>query len=110
MKPDPKPPLFADELRSAWEQDPSPTVRKLLWEIYRLRQVILTVDHHFQVIARVWKADVGGRLVAMEHLRVLLYNEATIAEERLRAMGKDPRSRSMGLSHGQSAGDTDMLS
>ncbi len=35
------PPLTRAELRELWERNPLPAVRRLLWEVYRLRAVAL---------------------------------------------------------------------
>jgi hypothetical protein len=35
------PPLHVEELRGIWQTDRSPNVRRLLWEIARLRDVVL---------------------------------------------------------------------
>jgi len=35
------PPLSTDELRLIWKRSPTPAVRLLLWEIYRLRLVAI---------------------------------------------------------------------
>ncbi|CAG2129028.1 hypothetical protein LMG26411_00105 [Cupriavidus numazuensis] len=40
------PPLARDEFRDIWTRNRSPDVRDLLWEIARLRNVVLHSHHH----------------------------------------------------------------
>ena len=35
------PSLTREQLRAIWERNPLPVVRRLLWEVYRLRVVVL---------------------------------------------------------------------
>ena len=37
-------PLTSDQLRAIYEASPTPAVRRLLWEIHRLRATILAAD------------------------------------------------------------------
>ena len=38
------PPLTRDQLRAIWQRAPSPAVRLLLWEIHRLRALVLRAN------------------------------------------------------------------
>jgi hypothetical protein len=42
------PPLNRDQLRTIYEASPTPAVRRLLWEIHRLRATILIADQLHQ--------------------------------------------------------------
>ena len=41
-------PLTRDQLRAIYEASPTPAVRRLLWEIHRLRATILSADQLYQ--------------------------------------------------------------
>ena len=41
-------PLTRDQLRAFYEASPTPAVRRLLWEIHRLRATILAADQLYQ--------------------------------------------------------------
>jgi hypothetical protein len=41
-------PLTSDQLRAIYEASPTPAVRRLLWEIHRLRATILIADQLHQ--------------------------------------------------------------
>lgn len=55
-------------------------IRALLVEIKRMHEVIVRAELNRQVIDRVWKADVGGQLVALHEMRVLLMDEPCVRE------------------------------
>ena len=45
----PREALTRDQLRGIWERDRSPAVRALLWEIHRLRSVVLRASDFAQM-------------------------------------------------------------
>jgi hypothetical protein len=69
-------PVPIGELRELWlKYRGNEDVRRLILEVQRGRNVLLTVEDHRAIVQKVWAAKVGGTLVALETLRVLLLEE-----------------------------------
>jgi hypothetical protein len=73
-RPNFRPPIV-EEMRELWRKHRDPDVRRLLLEIHHLRGVLGEVENLRESIDRVWKAEVGGQLVALYQLRCRLQEE-----------------------------------
>jgi hypothetical protein len=60
-------PLSSDQLRAIYEVSPTPAVRRLLWEIHRLRATILAAD---QLNQRLIETGAAARLDTTTQLLV----------------------------------------
>lgn len=69
------------ELREMWRSYPDGhEVRRLILEIVRCRSQFRDAEDLRQSVQKVWSEDVGGHLVALHKLRLLLQDEARLAE------------------------------
>ncbi|WP_261532749.1 hypothetical protein [Burkholderia multivorans] len=69
------------ELREMWRHYPDGhEVRRLILEIARCRQQFRDVEDLRETVQKVWNEDVGGHLVALHKLRLILQDEARLAE------------------------------
>lgn len=73
-EPESIPPSLAS-MRDIWRKYPDPEIRNLLLEIHRMRRVLHDAREFQRSISRVWAAEVGGKLVGLEQLRILLGKE-----------------------------------
>lgn len=63
------------ELRALWRAYSDPQVRCAILELVRLRSTMYQVDQLYEAINAVWRQDTSGNLVALEHLKSLVYDE-----------------------------------
>ena len=81
-------PLTGEQLRVIYETNPTPAVRRLLWEIHRLRAAVLRADDFVRTLARYQgesRLDPGSRL-ALTSLREALADEPVVEEEAARRL------------------------
>jgi hypothetical protein len=71
-----RPPLTKEQLRAIWEKNKSPEVRELLWEIHRLRAVVLRADQLQRSLGNVG----GGTGIILQALRSTLQDEPCVKE------------------------------
>lgn len=81
MKPRP-PRLSTEELRMLWRAHTDPSVRAAIIELNELRaelqrssEVIRQIAQLHEIIRTTWREEVGGQLVALEHLKALVNDE-----------------------------------
>ncbi len=75
--PDFSPPTIYD-LRRFWvKYRRNEDVRRLILEVEHQRRVMRTVDSYRATIDKCWKAEVGGKLVALDSLKALILDEST---------------------------------
>jgi hypothetical protein len=94
MSPKPRfPPLTRDQLGEIWQRAPIAAVRLLLWEIHRLRALVLRAND-FVRMATYYKAeqrmDTTSRSL-LEGLRESLKQEPAVKEDDARRMDQPPR-------------------
>ena len=86
------PPLTSDQLRAIWQRAPIAAVRLLLWEIHRLRALVLRAND-FVRMATYYKAeqrmDTTSRSL-LEGLRESLKEEPVVKEEDARRIDRPP--------------------
>jgi hypothetical protein len=83
-------PLTREHLRAIWECNPLPVVRRLLWEIHRLRALVLRANdfarmaayHHLER-----HMDTTSRSL-LEGLRDSLKDEPVVKEDEVRRMDR----------------------
>jgi hypothetical protein len=68
-------PITIARLKELSRNDPTPEVLELLWEIRRLNDLLRQDKLSIELIRREWQDAVGGRLVAIESMRMRLINE-----------------------------------
>ncbi len=71
-----------DQLRSLWRMNSDPTVRAVIEELVlrrreveRLHRKLGMVGQLYRAINDAWKDEVGGKLIALEHLKALIHEE-----------------------------------
>ena len=82
-------PLTRDQLRAIYEANPVPAVRRLLWEIHRLRAVVLRASDFARSIDRFKgdsKLDQGSKM-ALTNLREALREEPVVKEDEANRLG-----------------------
>jgi hypothetical protein len=89
------PPLTSDQLRAIYEANPLPVVRRLLWEIFRLR-VVVNHANSFLRMAIYHKSD--QRLdphskSAFNNLRALVEAEPVVKEDDARRLDEPSTKR-----------------
>ena len=94
LSPKPRfPPLNSDQLRELWQRAPIAAVRRLLWEIHRLRALVLRAND-FVRSATYYKAeqrmDTTSRSL-LEGLRESLKEEPVVKEDDARRLDQPPR-------------------
>lgn len=69
-------------LRSLWRMNNDPEMRAVIEdlvaqrrEVARLRRKFEMVGQLYRAINDAWKDDVGGKLIALEHLKSLIHEE-----------------------------------
>lgn len=83
-------PLIRDQLRAIYETNPTPAVRRLLWEIHRLRAVALRANDFVRAVDRFQgesRLDPGSGL-ALKSLRAALQDEPVVREDEARRLGR----------------------
>jgi hypothetical protein len=70
------------EMRLLWRAYPDENVHRLMLEIERLRDLLLTIDHYREGIQRCWYEETKTKLAGLEALRVLLQTEKTMISDR----------------------------
>ena len=87
------PPLSTDQLRAIWKRSPSPTVRLLLWEIYRLR--LVAINAHSYVKLAVYRGERKGMdttlAILFDGLQRALEEEPVIQESQARQAKLTPK-------------------
>jgi hypothetical protein len=81
-------PLTGEQLRAIYETNPTPAVRRLLWEIHRLRAAVLRADDFVRALERYKgesRLDPGSGL-ALTSLREALREEPVVKEETARRL------------------------
>jgi hypothetical protein len=81
-------PLSGEQLRAIYETNPTPAVKRLLWEIHRLRAVVLRADDFVRTLAR-YKGDSRldpGSGLALANLREALHEEPVVKEDEARRL------------------------
>jgi hypothetical protein len=81
-------PLTGEQLRVIYETNPTPAVKRLLWEIHRLRAVVLRADDFVRTLAR-YKGDSRldpGSGLALTSLREALRDEPVVNEDAARRL------------------------
>jgi hypothetical protein len=81
-------PLNGEQLRVIYETNPTPAVKRLLWEIHRLRAVVLRADDLVRTLARYKgesRLDPGSGL-ALKSLREALQDEPVVKEDTARRL------------------------
>jgi hypothetical protein len=76
-------PLTRDQLRAIYEANPIPPVRRLLWEIHRLRATVLRANDFLRALDRFKgqnRLDPGSDL-ALTGLREALKDEPVLRED-----------------------------
>ena len=74
------PSLTLAELRRLWRQHGSGseydmTVRRLITEVVRMRQLVVEMDGLCGAVQRAWRDETRSNLVALERLRILFNDE-----------------------------------
>ncbi|AMU14815.1 hypothetical protein A3203_17750 [Burkholderia cenocepacia] len=70
------------ELREMWRRYPEGhEVRRLILEIARCRHQFRDAEGLRKSVQKVWSEDVGGHLVALHQLRLILQDEARLADD-----------------------------
>jgi hypothetical protein len=80
------PPLTRDQLRAIWQRAPSPAVRLLLWEIHRLRALVLRANDFVRHATQRGAAkgmDTTSSAI-LDGLRESLEDEPVVREEEAR--------------------------
>jgi hypothetical protein len=81
-------PLTGEQLRVIYETNPTPAVKRLLWEIHRLRAVVLRADDFLRALERYQgdsRLDPGSRL-ALSNLQEALREEPVVKEDAARRL------------------------
>jgi hypothetical protein len=80
-------PVTRDQLRTVYETNPTPAVKRLLWEVHRLRAVVLRANDLVRSIDYNGTKLDPASLLALKGLREALEGEPVVredAERRLR--------------------------
>ena len=87
------PPLSTDQLRAIWKRSPTPAVRLLLWEIYRLR--LVAIHAHSYVKLAVYRGERKGMdptlSILFDQMRRALENEPVVQEGEARHAKSTPK-------------------
>jgi hypothetical protein len=81
-------PLTSEQLRAIYEANPTPAVKRLLWEIHRLRASVLRADDFVRALERhkgESRLDPGSG-IALTSLREALREEPVVKEEAARRL------------------------
>jgi hypothetical protein len=80
------PPLTREKLRAVWERSRTPAVRRLLWEIHRLRALVLRASDFARMITyhRLERHMDSTSRTLFEGLRDSLKDEPVVKEDEAR--------------------------
>ena len=87
------PPLSTDQLRAIWKRSPSPAVRLLLWEIYRLRLVAIHAHSYtkFMIGRGAARRMDGTEKILFEQLRDIVAKEPVVKESEVSHAKSTPK-------------------
>jgi hypothetical protein len=82
------PPLTSDQLRGIWQRAPIPAVRRLLWEIHRLRALVLRANDFVRMATHrgADKRMDSTSSALLDGLRESLEDEPVVKEDEARRM------------------------
>lgn len=69
-------PVGLNELRAFWKKyRGNAEVERLMLEIAQSRQALVTLEHYFESVHKVWKDEDLGQLIAMEKMRLIFVEQ-----------------------------------
>jgi len=79
-------PLARAQLRDAWAQNPTPTTKLLLWEIHRLRALVLRANDLVRSVSTYDRGLDSTTQALLKGLRAALANEPVVREDEARRL------------------------
>lgn len=69
------PPLTTPELKALFRQNPTPELKRVLWEMWRMKQGMVTIKNDYLALTKMWPPNSGGRPVLLETLKSRILHE-----------------------------------